>query len=104
MIHGLLIACVGGWLAAQAQAGNAVPPVVTQTELAPPGAAQPKPSAPAPAAEKKSQTPKPDVSNQPPKDAVEKKSPAVAQNPPEDADKKAGGNRVAAFWIILPGK
>lgn len=111
MIHGVLIAFMGGWLMAQAQPAGAAHPLVTQTDLAPPGASQAKPPAPAPAPERKLETPK--------AEAPKKSAPPVEKNTPESKpeqvkesektlsvapEKKAAGNRVAAFWIILPGK
>jgi len=115
----------------QVQLGNEASPMVTQTELPPPvaagaSAAKPAPSAPAhPTA--KAPAPPHSLSNhdklwneqtsdkkstaqfvKPRQTVSEKKAPESKKGretaPPLEGGKQSTGGRVAAFWIILPGK
>jgi hypothetical protein len=112
MIQGLLVALVGGLMLAQQPR-----PLVTQSELPPPGASQskqttvaPAPKAAAPAAKEPARAPKTEaVKEAAPvvNDATEKPRESANKAPaglPAVEGKSSAGGRVAAFWVILPGK
>jgi len=122
MARCIIVAFIGAWLMAQQPH-----PQVTQTELPPPSATQakPPPAPPAPVATQKPSATKKQVSTK--KEAAptgEKTSVPKSnsgsrsqvqlgnENPPKtetapssnEGGKQSSGKRVAAFWVILPGK
>ena len=107
MVQCLLVALVGGWLMAQQ------PPMVTQTELPPPVAAGASAAKPAPSAQASStakepaQTPNEQASDKKSAETEKKASESTRGKeiaPSSESSKQSTGGRVAAFWIILPGK
>jgi hypothetical protein len=104
MLSALMIAYLGGFLAQQPK------PLVTQTELPPPATATPEQPVRPPAVPSV-QSPKTQAQTQVSpqgKDATGAKQETSESKadtaPPAEAAKPVRGTRVAAFWIILPGK
>jgi hypothetical protein len=104
MFSALMIACLGGFLAQQPK------PLVTQAELPPPAAAAPQqlvqppavPSEQSPKTQAQTEvSPQGKDTTRAKQETSESKADTV---PPAEAARPVSGTRVAAFWIILPGK
>ncbi len=105
MVHLIVVMLAGTFLAAQQ-----APPLVTQTELPPPGSSavrQPAvPATPAAAAAPATVAPAPAPQKENKGMGAKETAPPPKTEPPKPPTTPAGaaGKRVAAFWIILPGK